>query len=76
MRVPNKKLRQAGGLSGVQNVLCNSQSEQNSDNAGPVQVATPSTPAGLYVHRRFRINPLIADIAAALAGLGPDRRVA
>jgi hypothetical protein len=36
----------------------------------------PSTPAGEYVHRRFCIRPLIADLVAFLAGLGSDQRAA
>lgn len=36
----------------------------------------PVTPAGLYVCRRFYIRPVIADLVASLAGLGPDRRAA
>jgi hypothetical protein len=34
----------------------------------------PATAAGLYVCRRFHINPTIADLIASLAGLGPNRR--
>jgi hypothetical protein len=37
---------------------------------------SPATAAGLYVCRRFHINPTIADLVASLAGLGPNRRLA
>jgi hypothetical protein len=36
----------------------------------------PATAAGIYVSRRFRIDPTIADLVASLAGLGPNRRPA
>jgi hypothetical protein len=42
--------------------------------AEPSQERSPTTAAGLYVSRRFRINPTIADLVASLAGLGPNRR--
>jgi hypothetical protein len=38
------------------------------------QETSPATAAGLYVCRRFHINPTIADLVASLAGLGPQRR--
>jgi len=36
----------------------------------------PDTPAGKYIYRRFNVCPIIADLVASLAGLGPDRRAA
>jgi hypothetical protein len=36
----------------------------------------PATMAGAYLCRRYPINSQIADLVAALAGLGPDRRTA
>jgi hypothetical protein len=30
----------------------------------------PATSAGLFLHRRYQINPRIADLVAQLAGLG------
>ena len=36
----------------------------------------PVTMAGAYLCRRFCIRPVIADLVASLAGLGPDRRAA
>jgi hypothetical protein len=36
----------------------------------------PSTAAGNFVYRRFRIRPVVADLVASLAGLGPDRSAA
>jgi hypothetical protein len=36
----------------------------------------PSTAAGAYLCRRFGLDPLIAELIASLAGLGPDRRAA
>jgi hypothetical protein len=44
--------------------------------ADPSQETLPATAAGLYVCRRFRLDPALADLVAALAGLGPDRRAA
>jgi hypothetical protein len=44
--------------------------------ADPSQEMSPATAAGLYVCRRFHINPTIADLVAQLAGLGPHRRSA
>jgi hypothetical protein len=40
------------------------------------QETSPATAAGLYVCRRLHVNPTIADLVAALAGLGPNRRAA
>jgi hypothetical protein len=37
---------------------------------------SPATAAGIYVCRRFHINPAVADLVASLAGLGPHRRPA
>jgi hypothetical protein len=43
----------------------------------PVHVAKPPfTRAGAYLSRRFCIHPEIADLVAALAGIGADRRAA
>jgi hypothetical protein len=43
----------------------------------PPQISNPpATMAGVYLCRRFCINPVIADLVASLAGLGPDRRTA
>jgi hypothetical protein len=36
--------------------------------------ARPSTMAGSYVARRFRVNPAVADLYASLAGLGSEVR--
>jgi hypothetical protein len=36
----------------------------------------PATVAGKYVHHRFNVRPIIADLIASLAGLGPDRSAA
>jgi hypothetical protein len=36
----------------------------------------PTTLPGLYVCRRFHVRPVIADLVASLAGIGPDRRAA
>jgi hypothetical protein len=38
------------------------------------QETSPATAAGRYIHTRFHTNPAIADLIAALAGLGPNRR--
>jgi hypothetical protein len=43
----------------------------------PPQISNPpATTAGVYLCRRFCINPAVADLVASLAGLGPDRRAA
>jgi hypothetical protein len=43
----------------------------------PPQIPNPpATMAGVYLCRRSCINPMVADLVAALAGLGPDRRAA
>ena len=42
----------------------------------PHVAPAPVTMAGVYLCRRFCINPVIADLVASLAGLGPDRRAA
>ena len=42
----------------------------------PHVTPSPATMAGVYLCRRFRINPVVADLVASLAGLGPDRRAA
>jgi hypothetical protein len=44
--------------------------------ADPSQETSPATAAGLYVCRRFHVDPTIADLVASLAGLGPNRRAA
>jgi hypothetical protein len=36
----------------------------------------PVTLAGAYLCRRFRIDPVLADLVASLAGLGPHREIA
>jgi hypothetical protein len=48
-------------------------------NLEPVPNMTPAqtaTPAVLYLCRRFRLDPALAELIASLAGLGPDRRAA
>jgi hypothetical protein len=43
----------------------------------PLRFAVPpATMAGAYLCRRFCINPEIADLVAALAGIGANRRAA
>jgi hypothetical protein len=42
--------------------------------AEPSQETSPATAAGRYIHKRFHTNPVIADLVASLAGLGPNRR--
>ncbi len=36
----------------------------------PFVVVQPSTPAGQFVSRRYRVDPAVADLVANLAGLG------
>ena len=40
----------------------------------PHVLPLPVTLAGTYLCRRFCINPVIADLLASLAGLGPNQR--
>jgi hypothetical protein len=40
----------------------------------PHSAKPPATMAGVYLCRRSCINPTVADLVAALAGLGPDRK--
>ncbi|WP_338305188.1 hypothetical protein, partial [Bradyrhizobium ottawaense] len=35
-----------------------------------IVVVRPSTRAGSYVARRYRVNPAVADLIANLAGIG------
>jgi hypothetical protein len=42
----------------------------------PVLQKPPLTMAGAYLCRRFCIDPVIADLVASLAGLGPNQRAA
>jgi hypothetical protein len=42
----------------------------------PHVTVPPATMAGAYLCRRFHVSPIIADLVASLAGLGPDRRAA
>jgi hypothetical protein len=39
-----------------------------------VTVIQPSTRAGLFVARRYRMQPAFADLIASLAGLGSEVR--
>jgi hypothetical protein len=38
----------------------------------PFVVVEPSTPAGQFVARRFRVDPALADLVADLAGIGSE----
>ena len=70
---------QAGGLGGAEIGLRHSQHALSIKDHRKLQVLagqTPATLAGLYLYRRFNINPAVADLVASLAGLGPDRRAA
>jgi hypothetical protein len=58
--------RGATGLRHLEPALIISQAKQLQE--------SPATAGGLYVCRRFHINPTIADLVASLAGLGPQRR--
>ena len=41
----------------------------------PPQIPNPpATMAGVFLCRRFCINPVLADLVASLAGLGPNQR--
>ena len=79
MQPPNKTPRKAGKLAqGVigfrhseqASTTKESASQQDKRSIGPVTIA------GAYLCRRFHVSPVIADLVASLAGLGPDRRPA
>jgi hypothetical protein len=40
----------------------------------PFAAVQPITPAGLYVARRFRVDPALADLVADLAGIRSEVR--
>jgi hypothetical protein len=68
--------RQAGGLGRAEIGLRHSQHALSIKENSTRQVPTPATLAGLYLCRRFNINPAIADLVASLAGLDPNQRAA
>ena len=77
MQPPNKTPRKAGKLA--QGVIGFRHFEQALNTTAPQQDKAsfaPTTPEGAYLCRRFYIRPVIADLVASLAGLGPDRRAA
>jgi hypothetical protein len=77
MQPPNKTPREAGRLAQGVTGFRHSQHALNTKEAALQQVPlAPSTVAGRYLCRRFYIRPVIADLVASLAGLGPDRRAA
>ena len=77
MHPPNKPPRQAGGLARGGIELRHLDDALNiKDTASPQVDFLPSTTGGAYVFRRFCIRPVLADLIASLAGLGPDRRAA
>jgi hypothetical protein len=77
MQQPEKTPSQAGRPGRGENGFRHFERALNTKEAAPHQdKATPATPAGVYLCRRFCINPVIADLVASLAGLGPDRRAA
>ncbi|WP_157643121.1 hypothetical protein [Bradyrhizobium sp. WSM4349] len=39
-----------------------------------VTILQPSSPAGMFVSRRYRVHPAFADLIANLAGLGSEVR--
>ena len=41
-----------------------------------IAAIVPLTSAGAHLCRRFHVRPIIADLIASLAGLGPNRRAA
>lgn len=40
----------------------------------PFALVQPNTAAGQFVARRFRVDPALADLVAALAGIGDEAR--
>jgi hypothetical protein len=74
-RTPPKAGRPGRGTNGLkhsEDVLSIKETASLQDNP----LIVPVTIAGAYLCRRFHINPVIADLIASLAGLGPDRRAA
>ena len=77
MQPPNKTPREAGKLAQGKFGLKHSEDALHiNDTATQQVVLLPLTTAGAHVSRRFCIRPVIADLVASLAGLGPDRRAA
>ena len=74
MQPPNKTPREAGRLA--QGAVGFRHFEHALNTTPQQDKATPATPAGAYLCRRFCIRPVIADLVASLAGLGRDRRAA
>ena len=76
MQPPKKTPRRAGGLArGSDGDIKRFECLLDIKQADPLQ-ERPETPAGIHLCRRFAIRPVIADLVATLAGLGPDRRAA
>jgi len=76
MQPPNKTPREAGKLAQGKFDFRHSEDLIIKDTAAPQVACLSLTTAGAYVSRRFCIRPVIADLVASLAGLGPDRRAA
>ena len=76
MQPPNETPRQAGGLArGIIGFKHSEDALDIKETAFPQDQRSicAATPAGLYLCRRFHVSPVIADLVASLAGLGPDR---
>ena len=65
------------GLSGVLNLKTRTKHLQKTQSVSQlplfswrVAVVQPGTCAGLHLSRQYRVRPAIADLIAALAGLG------
>jgi hypothetical protein len=76
MRPHEKAPCQAGRLARGATDLRHFEPVLSISQANHSQETSPATAGGLYVCRRFHINPTIADLVASLAGLGPNRRAA
>ncbi len=79
MQPPNETPPKAGrpgrgtnGLKHSEDVLSIKETASLQD----IPAVIPATLGGAYLCRRFHIRPVIADLVASLAGLGPDRRAA
>jgi hypothetical protein len=77
-RPDNRSPHQAGELGRAGNDLRYAEHAQGNKPQVEAQAVLrkPMTVAGAYLCRRFHVNPVIADLVASLAGIGPDRRAA
>ena len=67
-------MKQYNGSPSHGNKNLNMRSALFGTHAGESETSGPVTPAGKYICRRFHVCPDIADLLAAHAGLGLNKR--